>query len=336
MSQVHDALKKAIELSEQMTEVLRKSQMSLDFSAPAHDHHVAYTRTSASGTVSNIQSKGSPKVEIKRVSTDHANVSQRNVTFDLYKDGKYHSTHPDADAAMTHKEAIEKEGAASVKPTLPAHWKDAHDHAENTSEAAWNGQGPSHKDAEEALRHSANLHRSASAAAMADGDTGAAKHHDMKAHYHETAAEQHAARAHADWANEQQAKQVAKVNAGFSAERAKSEAMAGAHLTRVANANNHLMVRKAEEWKETNDGIPGSRTQRHEVDAKHIEGTEAKHHGMDEVYNQGQRKPYTEFSKEFHEKNQGNPFVLKHSNGNKYLIDPQGYNYARYISRIKE
>ena len=39
--------------------MLRKSQMTFDFTAP-NPHHVAYTRTNASGTVSNIAAKGAP------------------------------------------------------------------------------------------------------------------------------------------------------------------------------------------------------------------------------------------------------------------------------------
>lgn len=38
--------------------LIRKSQMAFDFNGASHDHHVAYTRTSASGTVSQIQAKG--------------------------------------------------------------------------------------------------------------------------------------------------------------------------------------------------------------------------------------------------------------------------------------
>lgn len=38
--------------------IIRKSQMSFDFGA--HDHHKAYDRTNASGTVSHIQQKGTP------------------------------------------------------------------------------------------------------------------------------------------------------------------------------------------------------------------------------------------------------------------------------------
>ncbi len=69
-----DELQKAIEeAAETSLEMLRKSQMSLDFSAPnphAHDHHVAYTRTNASGTVSNIAAKGAPTVHPLQAEAD--------------------------------------------------------------------------------------------------------------------------------------------------------------------------------------------------------------------------------------------------------------------------
>lgn len=58
-----DDLKKAIALVEQAANILQKSQMAFDFTVSnphAHDHHVAYTRTNASGTVSNIKAKGAP------------------------------------------------------------------------------------------------------------------------------------------------------------------------------------------------------------------------------------------------------------------------------------
>lgn len=54
-----EELEKAIqEATESGLELIRKSQMLLDFSAPAHDHHIAYTRTNAAGTASQIKQKG--------------------------------------------------------------------------------------------------------------------------------------------------------------------------------------------------------------------------------------------------------------------------------------
>lgn len=74
MKEIED-LQKAISLVEQAAGILKKSQMAFDFSIGnhGHDHHVAYTRTNASGTVSNIQAKGSqtPQSEIGRVSHEN-------------------------------------------------------------------------------------------------------------------------------------------------------------------------------------------------------------------------------------------------------------------------
>lgn len=68
-----DFLKKAIALAEGATEPLKKSQQSFDFSPGPnpHDHHRAYTRTNASGTVSNIQAKGTPKLRTTAEMIDH-------------------------------------------------------------------------------------------------------------------------------------------------------------------------------------------------------------------------------------------------------------------------
>ena len=72
-----DELQKAIEeAAETSLEMLRKSQMAFDFTAPnphAHDHHVAYTRTNASGTVSNIAAKGAPTVHPLQAEADVSN-----------------------------------------------------------------------------------------------------------------------------------------------------------------------------------------------------------------------------------------------------------------------
>jgi hypothetical protein len=83
-------------------------------------HHKEYTRTSASGTVSEIKAKGTPSVEIKRVSSGEENVSQRHVTYDVHVDGKYHSTHPDVVAAMDLKEQMEKPSSTADELTRKA------------------------------------------------------------------------------------------------------------------------------------------------------------------------------------------------------------------------
>jgi hypothetical protein len=50
------------------------------------------------------------KVEIKKKSSNEANVSARHVTYDLHVNGKYHTTHKDVNDALDHKERIEKAG----------------------------------------------------------------------------------------------------------------------------------------------------------------------------------------------------------------------------------
>jgi hypothetical protein len=47
------------------------------------------------------------KVEIKKVTTNEENVSARTVSYDLYVDGRYFSTHGDINDALDRKEEIE-------------------------------------------------------------------------------------------------------------------------------------------------------------------------------------------------------------------------------------
>ena len=51
------------------------------------------------------------KVTIKRQSTSEENVSKRNITFDVYKDGEYVSTFDDIDDALTFKQYLEAKAA---------------------------------------------------------------------------------------------------------------------------------------------------------------------------------------------------------------------------------
>lgn len=72
-----EELQKAIKLVERAADILKKSQMAFDFTVSnphAHDHHVAYTRTNASGTVSNIKAKGAPTI-------DHEARRQKKLTY---------------------------------------------------------------------------------------------------------------------------------------------------------------------------------------------------------------------------------------------------------------
>lgn len=50
------------------------------------------------------------KVEIKKVSSNESNVSDRHISYDIHVDGKYHTTHNDINDALDHKERIEKAG----------------------------------------------------------------------------------------------------------------------------------------------------------------------------------------------------------------------------------
>lgn len=50
------------------------------------------------------------KVEIKKKSSNEPNASSRHISYDLYVDGKYHTTHADINDALDHKARIEKAG----------------------------------------------------------------------------------------------------------------------------------------------------------------------------------------------------------------------------------
>lgn len=69
MNIIEDLLKACNDTEEAAAEQLRKSQMAFDFTAPAvgnpHDHHKAYTRTNAAGTVSQIKEKGVQRQPVK-------------------------------------------------------------------------------------------------------------------------------------------------------------------------------------------------------------------------------------------------------------------------------
>jgi hypothetical protein len=66
MTIIEDLEKASKEAAEAGVEMLRKSQMGFDFSGSAHDHHVAYTRTNASGAVSQIKQKGAAPARIPK------------------------------------------------------------------------------------------------------------------------------------------------------------------------------------------------------------------------------------------------------------------------------
>jgi hypothetical protein len=90
---------KAIDrLAERVRAALRKSQMGFDF-ANGHDHHVGYTRTNASGTVSQIKAKGSPHT--------------------IYHAGANVPTHTlNSDAYWTHEKDVAEKGYLHSRPEV--------------------------------------------------------------------------------------------------------------------------------------------------------------------------------------------------------------------------
>lgn len=88
-----DELQKAIEEAAATSlEMLRKSDIRLHRKSPnphAYDHHVAYTRTNANGTVSNIQAKGAPPI-------DHEARRQKKQLHDHRKATEAHRTAAEA------------------------------------------------------------------------------------------------------------------------------------------------------------------------------------------------------------------------------------------------
>jgi chemotaxis protein histidine kinase CheA len=103
-----DDLTKAIDLGQQMAEILKKSQMSL-FGDP---HHVGYERTSASGTVSHIQAKGAQGLPEHHMEASH---HADNISYDLATNGLSHHTHAEAAAAHQHAMNLHHQAAKLYK-----------------------------------------------------------------------------------------------------------------------------------------------------------------------------------------------------------------------------
>ncbi|MGE3551044.1 MAG: hypothetical protein AB7I29_14240 [Geobacter sp.] len=83
MTELEKAMK---ETAEAAIGMLKKSQMSLDFSAPnPHDHHKEYTRVNQSGTVSHIKAKG---VQVKGRKVYHNNVHVADIIGNRGRDHK--------------------------------------------------------------------------------------------------------------------------------------------------------------------------------------------------------------------------------------------------------
>jgi hypothetical protein len=91
-------------------------------------------------------------------------------------------------------------------------------------------------------------------------------------------------------------------------------------------------TRKPRSWDESHGGEKAKESD--------LKGTEARHFSQNEVYGEGNgNHPDDDFSDEFKKKLQGHghaPFVLKKDDGHKYVVDSQGYDYARYIAHVKK
>lgn len=118
-----DELQKAIdEAAMAGVLMIRKSQMSFDFTAP-NPHHVAYTRTNASGTVSNIQAKGAPAVHPQA----HRVGDKVTIDHDLQheaagKDGVITKVHAGGGIGAT--------GIADYTVEVPGHGREVYGHGE--------------------------------------------------------------------------------------------------------------------------------------------------------------------------------------------------------------
>ncbi len=366
-------LTKAIDLGTQAAEGLKKSQIPLFGGDP---HHKAYTRTSASGKVSNIAAKGTPR---------------QNLPSDVY-DANVHASKTSHDAWRQ-----DKENAYSNEKN-PGAVKEAHDNAA------------------EALRHSANLHAQAAQEAETRGSHHVAKNHKTSAEFHRQLAAEHGERSEAIAKHLHQTEShrltadasKASIKAFESDELGDHRDAATAHHEAAATyppgstdkmyheekaqTHSHHVERLEREYDEAAnlsnselqnqhkigpDRGKGDSPDAHKATAKlrnvsnkysdhlarkpanmeeahtyskpipasAIKDTETRHYNHDDVFQTGSggvnetaksNNLLANFKPEFHAKNEGNPFILKHKNGKRYLVDPEGGNYARYIAPIKE
>ena len=95
------------EVSPEMKEKIRKKLSALRVADPKQRHKIAKKQYERADEEVEISEK--VKVTIKKQTSDHPNVSQRHVTYDVYHDGEYHKTFKDINDAMDHKEKMHKE-----------------------------------------------------------------------------------------------------------------------------------------------------------------------------------------------------------------------------------
>ena len=105
------------------TEMLKKSQMSL-----FDPHHVAYTRTNASGTVSNIAAKGALKETAKKASENAQSLTATT----------HYSKMPEAhtEAAEAHREAARLHLIAGDTQKATRHEQTAKEHESHAAKAS--------------------------------------------------------------------------------------------------------------------------------------------------------------------------------------------------------
>lgn len=111
-----DELQKAIdEAAMAGVLMIRKSQMSFDFTA-SNPHHVAYTRTNASGTVSNIQAKGSERYKVVKLDNGRHGVKDTLYKYNVATGMDKDQAHQEATSRNArHKEARAREDAEEAR-----------------------------------------------------------------------------------------------------------------------------------------------------------------------------------------------------------------------------
>jgi hypothetical protein len=337
-----DDLTKAIDLGQQMAEILKKSQMSL-FGDP---HHVGYERTSASGTVSHIQAKGAQGLPEHHMEASH---HADNISYDLATNGLSHHTHAEAAAAHQHAMNLHHQAAKLYKEDSTPytyHMRKNQHHFETSLEHEREQNRQDKLTANpEPTEHADNVTKLVTMTHEAVAKISAEPKMAEYKPFIDRKLEALKANPTAKAAHDVLSDVKMMVEKASEPKISKTEAEASEHLQQVANRYVKRMHSKLEKFSHADSDDARNGHPPH-IPAKEVEGTEARHHTMGEVYGthprtyKGEIVPGgTSFSKEFMEKQEANghkSFILKHTNGNRYLVDSQGYDYARYISKIKE
>jgi|GEM_PF-2085075 len=361
-----DELQKAIEEAAATSqEMIRKSQMTFDFTAPnphAHDHHVAYTRTNASGTVSNIKVKGSAPAKPQ---IDHEARRQKKLTYfadtkssEAFSSSELHDHRKATEAHRTAAEAYPRgskqrayhnsaaNNHSDIAERLDAEYTQSANIAADNADIAYDpqpGDDAPLKNPQDRYNKPAGVHSDtafdqikAAGGANVHTTSGHIEYYfrgDKRQLAHKDAADGHR------YVNPAELKQHldAMASNDKSNKPGADSHTAAKLLQRVADKHSNNMYGKADSFKDTHGN--------YELPASAVAGNEAREYKTTDVYgnnsqrHQGQLVPGgSEFSPEFQkiqEEHGHNSFILNH-NGHRYLVDPQGYSYARYITHIKE